>query len=113
MVLMKPGDTFMGLDLAAGGHLTHGAKPNMSGKWFNVVTYGVAKTIIGSTWRCSKSWRWSISPRCLPADGGRRCAGSENMSGKCNEDQTAARRHPKLQGRSLRGDDLLQNMQMR
>jgi glycine hydroxymethyltransferase len=38
---MKPGDTFMGLDLAAGGHLTHGAKPNMSGKWFNVVSYGV------------------------------------------------------------------------
>ena len=41
MALMKPGDTFMGLDLAAGGHLTHGAKPNMSGKWFNVVSYGV------------------------------------------------------------------------
>jgi glycine hydroxymethyltransferase len=41
MALMRPGDTFMGLDLAAGGHLTHGAKPNMSGKWFNVVSYGV------------------------------------------------------------------------
>ena len=41
MSLMKPGDTFMGLDLAAGGHLTHGAKPNMSGKWFNAVSYGV------------------------------------------------------------------------
>lgn len=39
--LLKPGDTFMGLDLAAGGHLTHGAKPNLSGKWFNVVSYGV------------------------------------------------------------------------
>jgi glycine hydroxymethyltransferase len=39
--LMKPGDTFMGLDLAAGGHLTHGAPPNMSGKWFKVVSYGV------------------------------------------------------------------------
>ena len=38
---MKPGDTFMGLDLAAGGHLTHGAPPNMSGKWFKVVSYGV------------------------------------------------------------------------
>lgn len=43
MALMKPGDTFMGLDLAAGGHLTHGAKPNMSGKWFNVVSYGVRR----------------------------------------------------------------------
>lgn len=41
MALMKPGDTFMGLDLAAGGHLTHGAPVNMSGKWFNVVSYGV------------------------------------------------------------------------
>ncbi len=44
MALMKPGDTFMGLDLAAGGHLTHGAPPNMSGKWFNVVSYGVCVT---------------------------------------------------------------------
>ncbi|TVR09842.1 MAG: serine hydroxymethyltransferase [Salinarimonadaceae bacterium] len=41
MALMKPGDTFMGLDLAAGGHLTHGAPVNMSGKWFNVVSYNV------------------------------------------------------------------------
>jgi len=41
MSLMKPGDTFLGLDLAAGGHLTHGAKPNMSGKWFRPVSYGV------------------------------------------------------------------------
>jgi glycine hydroxymethyltransferase len=41
MALMQPGDTFMGLDLAAGGHLSHGAKPNLSGKWFNVVSYGV------------------------------------------------------------------------
>jgi glycine hydroxymethyltransferase len=41
MALMQPGDTYMGLDLAAGGHLTHGARPNMSGKWFNVVSYGV------------------------------------------------------------------------
>ncbi|RTL48100.1 MAG: serine hydroxymethyltransferase [Bradyrhizobiaceae bacterium] len=41
MALMKPGGTFMGLDLSAGGHLTHGAKPNVSGKWFNAVSYGV------------------------------------------------------------------------
>ena len=41
LALMKPGDTFMGLDLAAGGHLTHGAPPNVSGKWFKVVSYGV------------------------------------------------------------------------
>ncbi|HMB46688.1 MAG TPA: serine hydroxymethyltransferase, partial [Afifellaceae bacterium] len=41
--LLQPGDTFMGLDLAAGGHLTHGAPVNQSGKWFNVVSYGVRK----------------------------------------------------------------------
>lgn len=41
MALMQPGDTFMGLDLAAGGHLTHGAPVNMSGKWFKPVSYGV------------------------------------------------------------------------
>ncbi len=39
--LLQPGDTFMGLDLAAGGHLTHGSPVNQSGKWFNVVSYGV------------------------------------------------------------------------
>jgi glycine hydroxymethyltransferase len=43
MALMKPGDTFMGLDLAAGGHLTHGSPVNMSGKWFNVAPYGVRR----------------------------------------------------------------------
>ncbi len=41
LALMKPGETFMGLNLAAGGHLTHGAPVNMSGKWFNVVPYNV------------------------------------------------------------------------
>ena len=41
MALMQPGDTFLGLNLAAGGHLTHGAPVNQSGKWFNVVSYGV------------------------------------------------------------------------
>jgi len=39
--LMRPGDTFLGLNLAAGGHLTHGAAPNMSGKWFKAVPYSV------------------------------------------------------------------------
>ena len=39
--LLKPGDTYMGLNLAAGGHLTHGAPVNQSGKWFNVVPYNV------------------------------------------------------------------------
>ncbi|WP_375642351.1 MULTISPECIES: serine hydroxymethyltransferase [unclassified Bartonella] len=43
LALLQPGDTFMGLDLNAGGHLTHGASVNMSGKWFDVVSYGVRK----------------------------------------------------------------------
>jgi glycine hydroxymethyltransferase len=41
LALMQPGDTFMGLDLAAGGHLTHGSPVNMSGRWFKPVAYGV------------------------------------------------------------------------
>ena len=43
MALMAPGETFMGLNLAAGGHLTHGSPVNMSGKWFKVVPYGVTR----------------------------------------------------------------------
>src|SRR5271166_1224178 len=43
MALMAPGDTFMGLNLAAGGHLSHGSPVNMSGKWFKVVPYGVSR----------------------------------------------------------------------
>ena len=41
--LLQPGDTILGMSLAAGGHLTHGAAPNMSGKWLNAVQYGVRK----------------------------------------------------------------------
>jgi len=43
MALMQPGDTFMGLNLAAGGHLTHGSPVNLSGRWFNPVPYGVRR----------------------------------------------------------------------
>ena len=41
MALLNPGDTILGMSLASGGHLTHGAKPNQSGKWFDSVQYGV------------------------------------------------------------------------
>lgn len=42
--LLQPGDTILGMDLSAGGHLTHGATVSQSGKWFNAITYGVRKT---------------------------------------------------------------------
>ena len=43
LALLNPNDTFLGMSLASGGHLTHGAKPNISGKWFNAIQYGVKK----------------------------------------------------------------------
>ena len=43
LALLKPGDTVLGMSLESGGHLTHGAAPNMSGKWFNAVQYGVRR----------------------------------------------------------------------
>jgi glycine hydroxymethyltransferase len=79
LALLKPGDTFMGLDLNSGGHLTHGSPVNMSGKWFNVVGYGVRpetqridmddiealalkhkpKLIIAGGTAYSRSWDWA------------------------------------------------------
>ncbi|MCY7280225.1 MAG: serine hydroxymethyltransferase [Sphingomonas bacterium] len=43
LALTRPGDTILGMSLDAGGHLTHGAKPSMSGKWFNAIQYGVRR----------------------------------------------------------------------
>ncbi len=79
LALLQPGDTFMGLDLSAGGHLTHGSPVNMSGKWFNPVAYGVReddhridmdnvaaiarankpKLIIAGGTAYSRSWDWA------------------------------------------------------
>ncbi|MDX6748713.1 serine hydroxymethyltransferase [Geminicoccaceae bacterium 1502E] len=44
LALVKPGETILGMDLASGGHLTHGARPALSGKWFNAVHYGVRES---------------------------------------------------------------------
>ena len=55
----KPGDTVLGLDLAHGGHLTHGMKLNISGRLYHFVSYGVTRDTIGST---STRWpRWPAS----------------------------------------------------
>jgi glycine hydroxymethyltransferase len=79
LALLTPGDTFMGLDLNSGGHLTHGSPVNMSGKWFQVVPYGVRrdtqlidmdevekialtkkpKLIIAGGTAYSRSWDWA------------------------------------------------------
>ncbi|MEQ1649234.1 MAG: serine hydroxymethyltransferase [Hyphomicrobiaceae bacterium] len=79
LALLQPGDTFMGLDLACGGHLTHGSAVNMSGKWFKVVPYDVRrdtqmidmdkveelalkhkpKLIIGGGSAYARAWDWA------------------------------------------------------
>src|SRR6516164_7876482 len=55
LALLQPGDTFMGLDLAAGGHLTHGSPVNISGKWFKASHYTVRARTRSSTWMRSPS----------------------------------------------------------
>mgnify|MGYP001254134063 CR=1 FL=1 len=89
LALLQPGDTFMGLDLNSGGHLTHGSPVNMSGKWFNVVSYGVSedthqidineveksaqehkpKIIIAGGTAYSREWDWAAFRRIADSVG--------------------------------------------
>ena len=74
MAFAKPGDTIMGMSLAEGGHLTHGMPLNMSGKWFNVVAYGLVETKKSTTTRW-KRWPASTSrASSSPAPPPTRCA---------------------------------------
>jgi glycine hydroxymethyltransferase len=83
LALLQPGDSFMGLDLNSGGHLTHGSPVNMSGKWFHPIPYGVRaddhlidmdevariarehkpKLIIAGGTAYSRTWDWAASAR--------------------------------------------------
>jgi glycine hydroxymethyltransferase len=69
LALIKPGDTFMGLDLAAGGHLTHGSPVNQSGKWFNAVTYGVDATTHLIDYEAMEAQAREVKPALIIAGG--------------------------------------------
>ena len=70
LALTKPGDTILGMSLDAGGHLTHGAKPAMSGKWFNAVQYGVRARRPSDRFRRGRARsRRSIKPKLIIAGG--------------------------------------------
>ena len=69
LATMKPGDTFMGQDLASGGHLTHGAAPNQSGKWFNAVQYGVSRQTNIIDYDAVEEAALACKPRVIMAGG--------------------------------------------
>lgn len=69
LALIKPGDTFMGMDLAAGGHLTHGSPVNQSGKWFNAVTYGVDATTHQIDYDALEAQALEVKPSLIIAGG--------------------------------------------
>ncbi len=69
LALLEPGDTIMGMSLAAGGHLTHGAPPSQSGKWFRAVQYGVSPTTHRIDYDALESLALEARPKLLIAGG--------------------------------------------
>ncbi|MFK7876149.1 MAG: serine hydroxymethyltransferase [Paracoccaceae bacterium] len=67
--LLKPGDTILGMSLDAGGHLTHGAKPNQSGKWFNAVQYGVKRDTLDIDYEQIEALALEHKPQMIIAGG--------------------------------------------
>ncbi|MEM0938141.1 MAG: serine hydroxymethyltransferase, partial [Pseudomonadota bacterium] len=67
--LLKPGDTILGMSLDAGGHLTHGAKPNQSGKWFNAVQYGVRQDTLDVDYDQIEALALEHQPKMIIAGG--------------------------------------------
>ena len=69
LALLKPGDTFLAMDLSSGGHLTHGAKPNQSGKWFNAIHYGVRKDTNDIDYEQVRTLAQQYKPKLIIAGG--------------------------------------------
>jgi len=67
--LLTPGDTILGMSLDAGGHLTHGAKPNQSGKWFNAIQYGVRRDTLDVDYDQMEALAMEHKPKMIIAGG--------------------------------------------
>lgn len=67
--LLQPGDTILGMSLDAGGHLTHGAKPNQSGKWFNAIQYGVVRDTMTLDYEALAALALEHKPKMIIAGG--------------------------------------------
>ena len=67
--LLQPGDTILGMSLDAGGHLTHGARPNQSGKWFNAIQYGVRRDTLDIDYDQIETLTKEHKPRMIIAGG--------------------------------------------
>jgi len=67
--LLTPGDTILGMSLDAGGHLTHGAKPNQSGKWFNAIQYGVRRDTLDIDYDQMEALAKEHKPKMIIAGG--------------------------------------------